>query len=219
MVLDVFSDTVCPWCYIGKRRLERAMADRSLEGLVINWRAFQLNPDMPAEGMDRATYLSRKFGSPTHAELIYSQVRAAGKEEDIPFDFPGIKRTPNTIDSHRLIRYAAAQGHQEAVLQRLFDGYFVEGQDIGNRKVLAALAGEAGLETDATLAFLESGDMAEEILAEDHYARQIGIQGVPCFIFNGKHAVSGAQPPEVFHQLFDLIREEEKAEVEAPQPA
>ena len=220
IVLDIFSDTVCPWCYIGKRRLERALAARPEVGLQIHWRSFQLNPGMPQEGMERQAYLEAKFGGAQAASATYARVAAAGEEEGIPFAFDAITRTPNSIASHRLIRYAAGLGLQDAMVQRLFDGYFVEGKDIGDLNVLAVLAEEIGLR-DA-LAFLQSGALTGEIVAEDAQARRIGIQGVPCFIFNHRHVISGAQPPEVFCQLFDLALAEagqESAERDKASPS
>jgi predicted DsbA family dithiol-disulfide isomerase len=212
MEIDIFSDTICPWCYIGKRRLERALRERPQADLIIRWRAFQLNPDMPAEGMERGQYLETKFGGSANAKSVYAQVSAAGESEDIAFAFDKIARTPNTVDSHRLIRYARAQGRQDETLQALFDAYFLRGEDIGNRDILVAAAGEAGLDGDAARAFLDSGAEAETIRDEDTQARQAGINGVPCFIFNGKYALSGAQSPEVLLQLFDLALQEETAE-------
>ena len=217
MEIDIFSDTICPWCFIGKRRLERALAERPQPDLTIHWRAFQLNPDMPAGGMDRSQYLELKFGGASNADAIYDQVRAAGESEGIDFAFERMKRTPNTIDSHRLIRYAGqkaqqGQGRQGAVVQALFDAYFLRAEDIGDPEVLVAAAAEAGLEAEETRAFLAGDAEAEAVRAEDRNARQAGISGVPCFLFNGQHALAGAHPPEVLHQLFDLANQEDAAE-------
>ncbi len=212
MDIDIFSDTICPWCFIGKRRLERALAERPQPDLRLHWRAFQLNPDMPEGGMDRQRYLELKFGGPADARSIYDQVRAAGAGEGIEFAFDDMRRTPNTVDSHRLIRHAGGQRLQDAVVQALFDAYFLRAEDIGDREVLVAAAAEAGLDAAATRAFLASDAEAEAVRAEDLGARQAGINGVPCFIFNGRHALSGAQPPEVLFQLFDLANQEEEAE-------
>ncbi len=217
MDIDIFSDTICPWCFIGKRRLERALAERPQQDLTIHWRAFQLNPDMPAGGMDRSQYLELKFGGASNAEAIYDQVRAAGETEGIDFAFERMKRTPNTIDSHRLIRHARqkaqqGQGHQDAVVQALFDAYFLRAEDIGDPEVLVAAAAAAGLDGEEARTFLAGDAEAEAVRAEDKGARQAGISGVPCFIFNGQHALAGAHLPEVLHQLFDLANQEDAAE-------
>jgi predicted DsbA family dithiol-disulfide isomerase len=221
MEIDIFSDTICPWCFIGKRRLERALAERPQPNLTLHWRAFQLNPDMPEGGMDRQRYLEVKFGGTDNAKAIYDQVRAAGESEGIDFAFEAMRRTPNTIASHRLIRYAAgatggAEANcQDAVVQALFDAYFLRGEDIGDLDVLTAAAETGGLDAAAARTFLEGDAEAEEVRAEDRDARQAGISGVPCFIFNGQHALAGAHPPEVLHRLFDLAMQEEAADAEA----
>ncbi len=212
MDIDIFSDTICPWCFIGKRRLERALAERPQPDLTIHWRAFQLNPDMPAGGMDRSQYLELKFGGASNADAVYDQVRAAGETEGIDFAFERMKRTPNTIDSHRLIRHADQKGRQDAVVQALFDAYFLRAEDIGDPEVLIAAGAEAGLDGEETRAFLAGDAEAEAVRAEDRSARQAGISGVPCFLFNGQHALAGAHPPEVLHQLFDLANQEDAAE-------
>ena len=217
MEIDIFSDTICPWCFIGKRRLERALRERPQAKLTVRWRAFQLNPDMPAEGMERQSYLELKFGGAGNAEAVYAQVSAAGQAEDIPFAFERIARTPNTVESHRLIRYAHEQGRQDETVEALFQAYFLRGENIGDPEVLIAAAREAGLEPEAARAFLSSEAEAVAVRAEDAQARQAGINGVPCFIFDGKYALAGAHPPEVLHQLFDLaLQEGEKAEEPAP---
>lgn len=208
MELDIFSDTICPWCLIGKRRLERALAERPQPGLKIRWRAFQLNPDMPAGGMDRKLYLETKFGGPENARAVYDRIREAGASENIDFNFDGISHTPNTVDSHRLIRYAERNDCQDAVVETLFQAYFIDGRNIGDHEVLTSVAADSGLEEETVRAYLASGEDADAIRAEDAQARAVGINGVPCFIFNGRHALPGAQSPEVFYQLFDLAREE-----------
>ncbi len=215
MEIDIFSDTVCPWCYIGKRRLERALEARPQMGLTVRWRAFQLNPDMPAEGMERGHYLETKFGGASNAKAIYDQVRAAGEMEEIPFAFDSIARTPNTVNSHRLIRYARTHDRQDEIVEALFKAYFLRGENIGDLEVLTAAAAEAGLDQEAARTFLASDAEAEIIREEDAQARKAGINGVPCFIFNGKYALAGAHPPDVLHQLFDLALQEEEKEAGA----
>jgi len=203
MRIDIFSDTVCPWCFIGKRRLERALEGTPPEEPEIHWRAFQLNPDMPAEGMERSQYLETKFGGPEGAKQVYQQISSAGEGEGIDFQFKSIDRTPNSVQSHRLIRFASGQGKQDAVVERLFKAYFLEGQNIGEDAVLSELAVEAGLDKEEVDSFLAGEERREEILSEDLYARQQGINGVPCFIFNGRYALSGAQDPSVLRKVID----------------
>jgi predicted DsbA family dithiol-disulfide isomerase len=205
--IDIVSDAICPWCYIGKRRLERALASEGAEEIVAGWRPFQLNPDMPAEGMDRKEYLRLKFGSDTGGER-YKHVIAAGLEEGIPFDFAAMKRTPNTIAAHRLIRRAEADGTQDATVEALFVAYFTRGADIGDLDVLADVAASVGADRAAMRAYLESGEGEAEIRAEDKFAREVGIQGVPCFVIERKYAISGAQPPEAFAEVFARVRAE-----------
>ena len=215
MHIDIFSDTICPWCFIGKRRLERALAERPQADLTVRWRAFQLNPDMPADGMERQRYLELKFGGAAGAETVYARVRAAGESEGIAFAFDRIARTPNTVASHRLIRFAAGREREDAVVQALFDAYFLRGEDIGDPEVLSAAAAAGGLDPDEARAFLDGDAEAEAVRSEDATARQAGINGVPCFIFNGKYALSGAQPPEVMFQMFDLANEEAESGADA----
>ena len=212
MIIDIFSDSICPWCYIGKRRLEQALAARPQAVPLLRWRAFQLNPDMPHEGMDRQFYLSSKFDGHGNAEVIYSRIRQVGKEEDIAFNFQAIERTPNTVASHRLIRYGANQDRQDEVVQGLFDAYFVEGRDTGEREVLVDIAEEAGLDREETEAFLAGEALTADVLSEDMAARKAGINGVPCFIFNGRNVLAGAQPPEVLVRMIDLALAENEDE-------
>jgi predicted DsbA family dithiol-disulfide isomerase len=220
MLIDIVSDTVCPWCFIGKRRLERALAQRPGLEVQIGWRPFELNPDMPPAGLDRAQYLQLKFGGVERAGRIYATIANAGAEEGIDFRFDRIRRTPNTIASHRLIRWAAGQNRQDAVVERLFTTYFVQGEDIGDHEVLTAVARDAGMDPELTRDLLTRGDDVEVVKAEEQVARRMGINGVPCFIVDRKYAISGAQDPAVLLQVFDLAVREAAAGVEAePAPA
>jgi len=208
MRIDVVSDVICPWCFIGKRRLARALEQRSEVEAEILWHPFQLNPDMPPEGMARERYIAAKFGGGQHADRIYRNVTEVGATVGIPFQFERIKVTPNTRDAHRLIRYAGESDSAEPVVEALFKAYFIEGRNIGDRATLAEIAAEAGLDRDATARLLEGSDGAEEVLADDMSARRIGINAVPCFIFERKYVVSGAQEAEFFYPLFDLLKTE-----------
>ena len=172
--------------------------------LEIAWRPFQLNPGMPANGMAREAYLAAKFGGRDRAGRAYYTISRAGSERSIDFRFDRIRRTPNTVDSHRLIHRAGEEGRQDAVVEALFRAYFEDARDIGDVAVLADVASRAGLRRDGILDYLRGDEDAAYVLAEDERARRMGVTGVPCFVIDGKYAVSGAQSPEVFHQLFDL---------------
>jgi predicted DsbA family dithiol-disulfide isomerase len=197
--IDVVSDVVCPWCYVGKRRLEAALATLAVRepGLrpVVRWHPFQLNPGMPAAGMDRQAYVEAKFGGSARAAQVYERVRAAGASAGIAFAFDRIARQPNTLEAHRLIAWAEGRGDAEALVERLFRAFFIEGRDVGDRATLALLAGESGLDPDAARAHLDSGAGADEAEELDRRARGLGIDGVPFFIFNGRVGVAGAQEP------------------------
>lgn len=208
MRVDIVSDTICPWCYIGKRRFERALQARPTLQVSVRWRAFQLNPQMPVEGRDRKTYLIEKFGSEEQAGKIYEAVQQAGSAEGISFAFDRMVRTPNTVASHRLIYLAGEHGKQDDMTDVLFRGYFEEARDIGDPEVLVDLAAEGGLDGEEARAFLASDAGKQEVEAESAQASRLGIHGVPCFIFDGKYAVSGAQEPAVFQQVFDLMLQE-----------
>jgi len=212
MHIDIISDVVCPWCFIGKRRLEKALALRPEIATEITWRPFQLNPDMPEEGMARADYIAAKFGDSGHSRRIHQTITEAGASVGIDFALDRIKRSPNTRNAHRLIRFASARGNGDAVVDRLFRGYFLEGRDVGDIATLAAIAAEAGISHDEARAFLESNEERAEIIAEDRNARRLGINAVPCFIFDGQYAVSGAQEPEFFLPVFDLVQNGAPAE-------
>jgi len=205
MQIDIISDVVCPWCFIGKRRLEKALAMRPEITPEILWRPFQLNPDMPEEGMNRADYIATKFGDGGHSRRIHQTIAEAGATVGIDFAFERIKRSPNTRNAHRLIRYATSQGLGSDLVSRLFQAYFIEGRDIGDLRVLAAIAAEAGLDEREIGAFLTGNAERDEIVAEDRNARRLGVNAVPCFIFANQYAISGAQEPEFFLPVFDLV--------------
>ena len=207
LVVDVVSDVVCPWCFIGKRNLEAALAGLpDGDQAQVRWHAFELNPDLPAEGVDRRGYLEAKFGGPVRAAEIYARVREAGVRAGIAFDFEAIARQPNTREAHRLIAWSQAQGDAGPLVERLFRAYFVEGRFVGDRDTLAALAADAGLDADAVRAWLASGEGADAIEAAEARARSLGIGGVPFFIFDGKVGLSGAQPPEAIREAIAQAR-------------
>ncbi len=194
--IEVYSDIVCPWCYVGKRRLEKALAQLGeRERPQILWRPFELNPTMPEGGTGRRDYLEAKFGSLDALARLEEQVRAAGEAEGIAFVFERIARTPNTFHAHRLIWHAARQGRQDAVVEALFTGYFEEGADIGAQAVLTELAARAGLDAEA---FLRGDEGTAEVRAEEADGLRLGIRAVPYFILNRAYGLSGAQPAEVF---------------------
>jgi predicted DsbA family dithiol-disulfide isomerase len=195
--IEVYSDVVCPWCYVGKRRLERALTEFGGD-VRATWRPFQLNPTMPKDGMDRTAYLEAKFGSPEAFRQLEEHVLAAGSAERIPFAFGKIARTPNTFLAHRLIWFAEREGCQDAVVDSLFQGYFEEGADIGSIPTLAGLAARAGLSTEVVERFLQSDEGTVEVKKEEAAGHKLGIRGVPYFIVNGTYAISGAQPVETF---------------------
>ncbi len=207
--IDLFSDVVCPWCFIGKRRLERAMAARPDTPVEIRWRAFQLNPDMPPGGMPRRHYLAAKFGGPERARRVYEAIGRAGASVGLDFAFDRIERAPNTADAHRLVRWAGEEGAADALVERLFRAYFLEGSDIGARDALLAAAAACGLDAEEAGRRLETGEGAREVAEENRLAQRNGITGVPFFVFNRRYAVSGAQEPEAFLPLFDLGPEAE----------
>ena len=199
LTVDVVSDIVCPWCFIGKRKLEVALAELDNSelslGVKVRWHPFQLNPDLPSEGMSRASYVEQKFGGSTRAIEVYARVASAGETVGIPFRFDRIERQPNTFDGHRLIAWAQQQGDATALVERLFSAFFLEGRRIGDRDELARLAAACGWSEQDTRTMLESDAMREEVENESREALDVGIQGVPFFIFNGRIAVSGAQDP------------------------
>ena len=204
LTIDVISDVICPWCFIGKRRLEKALAGRPA---TVRWHPFQLNPDMPREGIDRKSYRIAKFGSWERSQELDAQVSAAGRGEGIAFNFDRMARTPNTLDPHRIIWLAGERGVQDAVVEALFLAYFTDGRDLSDRATLAEIAAGCGLdraEVDGVLA----GDAGLDVVsAGEQQARRLGVSGVPFFVVNGRVALSGAQPPELFLQAFEQASE------------
>ena len=202
--IDVISDTVCPWCFVGKRRLEAALAQTAERyEASVHWHPFELNPDLPPEGMDARTYYGSKFGSWERFREMSARVAQVGSEAGIAFAFDKAVRAPNTLDSHRLVWMAAGTGLQDAVVERLFRAHFVEGLDVGDRATLVRLGAEAGLDADEVREALASDAGVAEVRAAEESVRRMGVSGVPFFVVDGKWAVSGAQPVEAFVQLFD----------------
>ncbi len=203
--LDIFSDPVCPWCHIGKAQLDRALEARPDHPFTAEWHPFQLNPDMPPEGMDRRAYLEAKFGGKAAAAEVYARIDATARDAGLEIDWASIDRTPNTLDAHRLIHWAGLEGGQTAVVAALFRAYFREGRDIGDRDVLAELGTRAGLDRDVTRRLLDSEADIDAIRTRDAHARERGITGVPCFIVANQHVLPGAQPTDLWTQAIDEI--------------
>ena len=202
--IDIYSDVICPWCYVGKRRLERALQVWDGAPANVCWRPFQLNPTMPRNGMDRRQYLDMKFGGPAAARTIYDQVSIAGAAEGIRFAFERMTRTPNTFTAHRLVWWAGQQGKQGELVEMLFRRYFLEGGDIGHIDTLSQAAADAGFDRAIAATFLAGDEGVEEVKVEESTGHRLGIRGVPYFVINGTSALSGAQPPE---QLVAAFRE------------
>ena len=213
MQLDVIFDTVCPWCYIGKRRLERALALRPGVNVRINWRPFMLNPDMPPDGIDRTAYLIKKFGSETRVRRVYGAIGEAGQSVEIEFAFDRIRRTPNSVASHRLIRHAGRSIDVAPLVERLFEAYFIDGVDIGDTDTLAGIGEEFGLDRAQAKRYLESTADVAEIYEENARAHRLGINGVPAFAFQGNMVISGAQEPEVLVRVLDAANAGQSAEL------
>jgi predicted DsbA family dithiol-disulfide isomerase len=202
--IEIVSDVVCPWCFIGKRRLEQALARVQAEVEVV-WRPFQLNPGLPEEGMERELYVQRKFGSAGPG--VYARVAAVGASVGIPFAFERIVRQPNTVAAHQLFGLASRGARQDAMVESLFRGYFLEGADLTRRADLVSLAGQAGLDPAAAQACLEDRASRRTVEDADRQARALGVEGVPFFIFDRRLAVSGAQEPEVLVQAIERAAE------------
>ena len=215
MQLDVVSDTVCPWCYIGKKRLDEALAQRGSAGILLRWRPFQLDASIPAGGVDRKAYMQKKFGAdPERAKAASSAIRDYGDALGIAFNFDKIKLAPNTLDSHRLIRWAGTAGCQNEMVDILFRRFFTDAEDIGDRAVLIDAAREAGMDADIVEDLLARGADVELVQREESLAREMGIQGVPSFVINEQWVMVGAQETPALVRMFDkLLAKEETAKV------
>ena len=219
VTLDIISDPICPWCYIGKARLDQAIAETGIDPFEVSWRIFQLNPTMPPEGMDRQEYLETKFGGPEGAERVYSHVRRTAAETGLDLKFDAIKRTPNTFDAHRLIRWAGTTGNQSAVVQQLFHRYFEQGEDISDHQVLLDVAVAAGMER-AVVAKLLAGDADREVLTEEEQAaRRMGVGGVPCFVIDGRYVLHGAQDVATWKKVIAELGEAQADSAEKAEQA
>ena len=205
MQIDFISDTVCPWCFIGKRRLGRAMAMRPAISFDVRFRPYRLDPSVPKGGLEREAYMAAKFGKNGGVEEAQKIIAVEGAKEGIEFDFAAIRRAPNTLDSHRLIRWAALTGAQDEVVERLFAAYFENGEDIGDIRVLADIADLCGMDGVEVAEMLESDTDRALVEREDQIAREMGVTGVPAMIFGGKLAVSGAREPEMLAVVIDRV--------------
>ncbi len=205
LLIDVVSDVVCPWCFIGKRRLDVAIEGQS--DIDVTYRPYRLDPSLPPEGVNRAEYMRAKFGDASLGTMERTLIEA-GDEIGIRFAFDKIARAPNTLDCHRLILWAGTVGVQDAVVDELFSGYFEQGIDVSQPSVLADIASDAGLDRQQVIELLGSDEDCDFVASEDERARRMGIEGVPCYIVAGRYALMGAQDPAVLRQVFERAREE-----------
>jgi predicted DsbA family dithiol-disulfide isomerase len=211
IAVDVISDVVCPWCFLGKRRLEKAAALSDVP-LTIRWRPFQLDPTIPPEGKDRQAYMEAKFGSLERIASIHEHITRLGADRGISFAFDKIKVSPNTLDAHRLIRWAGEAGKQDAIVEALFRAYFIDGRNIGDKAVLADIAGSAGMDRDEVARRLAADDDQAEVRADIVASQRIGVTGVPTYILANRYGLVGAQPPEELARAFEQVAEEQAAE-------
>lgn len=203
MQIDVYFDPICPWCFIGKRRLQRALGLRSALSATLRWRPFMLNPDMPPGGMERDLYLLHKFGTEARVRRLLGALEATGQSEEIDFQFDEIRHTPSTVSAHRLVHYAEDHGVAEPVVDALFRAYFEEGRNIGELDELSAVGRSVGLESGALDSFLDSSTDVSWVQDQNSLAHRLGVNGVPCFLVDGELALQGAQPPEILARLLD----------------
>ena len=207
--LDIMSDPICPWCYIGKAHLDRALQDHPNHPFAIEWHPFQLNPEMPREGMDRRAYLEGKFGGKEGAVRAYAPVVEHAEKAGLTINFEAMQRTPNTLDAHRLIHWAGIEGRQTAAVSALFKAYFVDARDIGDAEVLADIADSIEMDAAVVARLLKSDVDAQDIRDRDAHSRKMGVNSVPTFIIANAHAVPGAQPPELWAQVIaDLTKQQ-----------
>jgi len=206
MTIDVYADIACPWCYVGRARLHRALEQRPTLDPTLRWRPFQLQPDMPAEGRDFRTVLERKFGSWTRAEQMFDRIRTLGEELELDFHFDAIEVAPNTADAHRLVLWAAEQAQGDALATALFRAYFSDGRNVSDPAVLVDCAAATGLDADAARSLLSGDDYAEAVRESQQQAQRKGITGVPFYLFDDEHALTGAQSVDVFVEALDTAQ-------------
>jgi predicted DsbA family dithiol-disulfide isomerase len=205
VTIEVVQDLVCPWCRLGVRRLLRALRRRPELRISLIWRPFLLNPDIARSGMPRGEYVVRKFGGEDRARRLYASIAEIGRGDGLEFRFDLIRRTPSSVDAHRLLRWAAGRDVDvSALVEALYTAHFTQGQDIGDQRVLATIAGSHGLNPTAALHFLASDRESEMVFAENLRAHRLGINGVPCFVIGGRHAIAGAQDLAVLDRLLDV---------------
>ena len=209
--LDIISDPICPWCFIGKTFLDRALESRPHHDFAIQWHPFMLNPDMPPQGMDRAEYLEQKFGGKTGADQIYDQIARAAEQAGVEIAFDRIRRTPSTLDAHRLIHWAGIEGVQTPVVSGLFRAFFQEGRDISDHAVLIDIARAAGMDPAVVEKLLVQEVDKEGIRKRAAEAVKKGVRGVPCFIVDNTYVVQGAQPTSLWERVIDEIAENRRA--------
>ncbi|MFT7593777.1 MAG: putative DsbA family dithiol-disulfide isomerase [Paracoccaceae bacterium] len=211
VTLDIISDPICPWCYIGKTHLDKALAAVPDHPFVTQWHPFQLNPDMPREGMGRRDYLEGKFGGKDGAVKAYAPVVEQAKSAGLDINFEGMKRTPNTLDAHRLIHWAGIESKQTAAVDALFDAYFVQARDIGAHDVLGDIADSIGMDASVVRKLLATDTDRQDIQDRDAHSRKMGVSSVPTFIVAGKHAVPGAQQPDLWAKIISELKEQLEA--------
>jgi predicted DsbA family dithiol-disulfide isomerase len=209
LTVDVYADVVCPWCYIGERRLARAIAARPEVAVERHWQPFQLNPNLPPRGIPWADFVRQKFGDQARARGMFDHVAATGAADGLTFDFGRVASAPNTVDAHRLILFAGERGRQWPVAEALFDAYFARGVDLNDREQLAAAAAGAGLDPAEVRARLATDDGVVEVQASQREARRLGVRGVPFFVFDNRIAISGAQPIDWFVRAIDAAVEQQ----------
>jgi predicted DsbA family dithiol-disulfide isomerase len=210
--LDIISDVACPWCYVGKAYLDRALQARPDHPMLIEWHPYQLNPDLPDEGMDRGEYMSAKFGSRENVIAFHKTLLEHAEKAGVDFNLPAVKRAPNTLNANRLIHWAGLEGRQTAMKSALLNAYWCDGRDIGCTTTLADIAAEIGLERDIMERLLQSNADREEIAARSAHARARGVNSVPTFIVANRHALQGAQPTEIWLNVIDELSAKLKAD-------
>lgn len=202
--IEVVFDLVCPWCFLGIRRLRRMLRSRPDVAAELIWRPFLLNPDLAPQGVPRQEYLVRKFGGEERARRLHGTIAELGRAEGLDFRFDRIRRVPHSLDAHRLVRWAGRFGMADAMVDAVFEAYFMDGVDIGDAAGLAGIAGRLGLEAPMARRFLATVAEVEAVHADNLRAHRLGINGVPCFVVAGRHAIAGAQEPEVLERLLDV---------------